>query len=82
MKMNTNTAFRVMYTMLSFLLLSTSLHAQEKLNTDTVKAGLYDMGKMWTFDNPPIEYFKKTYDFAPDEKWFEETRLSALRFAN
>ena len=26
---------------------------------DTVKAGQVDTGKMWTFDNPPIDYFKK-----------------------
>lgn len=46
-------------------------------------SGIYDdMGKMWTFDYPPIDYFKKTYNFSPDEKWFEEARLSALRFAN
>ena len=57
-------------------------HAQVKNSLDTVQAGMFDMGKMWTFDYPPIDYFKKTYNFSPDEKWFEETRLSALRFAN
>ncbi|WP_234735914.1 S46 family peptidase [Tellurirhabdus bombi] len=51
-------------------------------NADTVKAGPFDMGKMWTFDNPPKDYFQKTYGFAPDDKWFEETRLAALRFAS
>lgn len=56
--------------------------AQEKVNYDTVKAGIYDMGKMWTFDYPPMDYFSSTYQFTPDEKWFEEVRLSALRFAN
>ncbi|MGE5419920.1 MAG: S46 family peptidase [Chloroflexota bacterium] len=47
-----------------------------------VEAGLYDMGKMWTFDYPPVEYFKATYNFNPDQKWFEEARLSSLRFAD
>lgn len=52
------------------------------INADTVKAGPYDMGKMWTFDNPPKDYFKQTYKFAPDDKWFEEVRLASLRFAD
>ena len=28
---------------------------------DTVRAGEFDFGKMWTFDFPPIEYFNATY---------------------
>jgi hypothetical protein len=51
-------------------------------NPDTVKAGPYDMGKMWTFDNPPKDYFRQTYNFTPDDKWFEEVRLASLRFAD
>ena len=46
---------------------------------DTVRAGQFDQGKMWTFENPPIEYFDETYDFDPDEAWFEHARLGALR---
>lgn len=76
------TAFQFALILLLIFHLSISVKAQEKFNSDTVKAGLYDMGKMWTFDYPPVEYLKTTYGFAPDEKWFEETRLSALRFAN
>jgi hypothetical protein len=49
------------------------------VNVDTVKAGLFDTGRMWTFDYPPIDYFKKTYNFRPDKAWFEKARLSALR---
>ncbi len=50
-----------------------------QLNLDTVKAGQFDTGRMWTFDYPPIDYFKKAYNFAPDKAWFEKARLSALR---
>lgn len=60
--------------------LLTTTHAQD-IKLDTVKAGTFDMGKMWTFDTPPVEYFQKTYNFTPDAKWFEKARLSALRFA-
>ncbi len=52
------------------------------IRPDTVKAGPYDMGKMWTFDSPPKDYFKQTYNFTPDDKWFEEVRLASLRFAD
>jgi hypothetical protein len=34
---------------------------------------------MWTFDAPPIEYWRKTYGFAPDQKWLDHVRLSAIR---
>ena len=47
---------------------------------DTVKAGRFDMGKMWTFDNPPLDYFEEAYDFRPTKEWLENVRMSALRF--
>lgn len=61
-------------------LLSVVLPAQSI--SDTTKGGPLDLGKMWTFDNPPTDYFKKTYNFSADEKWFDEARLAALRFAD
>jgi hypothetical protein len=64
------------------LALATTAAAQTTFRADTVQAGPYDMGKMWTFDTPPADYFKRTYGFTPDEKWFEEVRLASLRFAD
>ena len=52
------------------------------LNLDTVKAGKFDTGRMWTFDYPPVKYFEKEYNFRPTEDWFNNVRMSALRFAN
>ncbi len=52
------------------------------LNLDTVKAGKFDTGKMWTFDYPPLDYFQKEYHFRPSEEWLNNVRMSALRFAN
>ena len=52
------------------------------MNLDTVKAGQFDNGKMWTFEYPPMDYFNQAYNFKPDETWFEHVRMSALRFAN
>ncbi len=52
------------------------------LNLDTVKAGKYDTGKMWTFDYPPVKYFQSEYNFNPSQEWLDNARLGALRFAN
>lgn len=46
---------------------------------DTIRAGRFDAGKMWTFEYAPREYFSQTYKFAADERWFERARLAALR---
>ena len=46
---------------------------------DTVRAGRFDNGKMWTFDYPPTEYLAETYGFRADEAWYERARLGALR---
>ena len=51
------------------------------LNLDTVKAGKFDTGRMWTFEYPPVKYLEETYNFKPSEKWLKDVRLSALRFA-
>ena len=52
------------------------------LMLDTVKAGKYDTGTMWTFDYPPLDYFKKEYNFQPTKEWLNNVRMSALRFAD
>ena len=56
--------------------------AYNYIDFDTVHAGQYDTGKMWTFDFPPVDYFRKTYGFTPGKEWFEKARLSALRLPN
>ncbi len=37
---------------------------------------------MWTFDAAPIDYWRKTYGFAPDQRWLDHVRLSAIRLPN
>ena len=51
-------------------------------NADTIRANPLDLGKMWTFDNPPADYFQKTYGFRPDQAWFDAVQLASLRFAD
>ena len=52
------------------------------INTDTVKAQRFDMGKMWTFENPPINYFEETYGFKPTQGWLDTLQMAALKFGN
>lgn len=58
---------------------STPFPSDAQQATDTVRAGRFDNGKMWTFDDPPIEYLRETYGFTPDSAWFAKARLGALR---
>jgi hypothetical protein len=49
------------------------------VDLDTIQAGPFDQGKMWTFEFPPVDYLESAYGFRPDEAWFEKARLGALR---
>ncbi|MSR36117.1 MAG: S46 family peptidase [Gemmatimonadetes bacterium] len=61
---------------------ATPIAAPNGVNLDTVKAGRFDFGKMWTFEFPPMDYFREAYGFTPDQAWFDHARLSALRLPN
>ncbi len=69
---------------LLFLVLTTNLLFSQSIffNPDTVKATKFDMGKMWTFEDAPIEYFDSVYQFKPNEDWLQKVRLSALKFGS
>ncbi|MBN1447976.1 MAG: S46 family peptidase [Bacteroidetes bacterium] len=71
-----NSIFRS-FARISFILLVTASFLRAQQSGDFI----LENGTMWTFDNPPVEYFTETYGFTPDEAWFEDVRLSALRFA-
>ncbi|MBT8380583.1 MAG: S46 family peptidase [Ignavibacteria bacterium] len=73
------------FTVLSLVILVCffNLNAQNKVygvDLDTVTAQKFDMGKMWTFENPPLDYFEQTYNFKPSEEWLEKVQKSALKF--
>ena len=42
--------------------------------------GNMEMGKMWTFENPPLGYLKEEYGFEPSAEWLDALRLASLRF--
>src|SRR5262245_50504583 len=59
------------------LLLVPSAFAQTKA---TAPAGFVkEFGTMWTFDAPPLAYWKAQYGFEADPAWLEHVRLSAVR---
>ncbi|NNE14231.1 MAG: S46 family peptidase, partial [Saprospiraceae bacterium] len=59
-----------------FLFQSSDFIAQEK------EASPFDFGRMWTFENPPIDWFKEAYGIDADQAWFDDVRKSSLRFAS
>ncbi len=59
-----------------------AIQTVSKVNYDTVKAGKFDTGRMWTFEDAPVEYFKDTYGFDASEDWLTKARLSSLKFAS
>jgi peptidase S46-like protein len=47
---------------------------------DTAPAGwVKEFGTMWTFDAPPLAYWRARYNFAPDQRWLDHVRLAAIR---
>ena len=38
-----------------------------------------ELGRMWTFENPPLAYLEKEYGFKPDQKWLNSLRMASLR---
>ncbi|MEE9394263.1 MAG: S46 family peptidase [Planctomycetota bacterium] len=39
-----------------------------------------ELGKMWTFENVPKDYFKQTHGFDLTQSWLDKVRLASLRF--
>ena len=72
-----------LYTLVFLIILFTPFSFSQQyygIDLDTVKAQKFDMGKMWTFEHPPLDYFEKEYNFRPSDEWLEKVRKSALRF--
>lgn len=93
MKYNTNSSKLIIILMVIFAIAGCSSTSDIQKNTqsiqsnyswvnlDTIKAGKFDTGTMWTFDFPPKDHFSQTYNFTPTDEWFNHVRLAALKFA-
>ncbi|HEX7020024.1 MAG TPA: S46 family peptidase [Gemmatimonadaceae bacterium] len=58
----------------------TTAKTQPAAQTPAGPAGwVKEFGTMWTFDAPPLDYWKARYNFTPDQAWLDHVRLSALR---
>jgi hypothetical protein len=75
-----NIRFFINLLVLSLLLVNSLTKAQNYF-FDTTSVGKYDMGKSWTFDEFPKQYFKDRYGFNPTDEWIEKVRLSAIKFS-
>ena len=72
------------YLLIQLLLFCSYLYGQssfyEPMNIDTVKWSIDDLGKMWTFDNVPVNTFETKYNFKPDQNWLNDVQKSAVQF--
>ena len=66
---------RILIGLISFLLTFPSIYGQE------TQPNLFDFGRMWTFEEPPTDWFKTAYGMDVDQAWFDDVRKSSLRFA-
>lgn len=37
------------------------------------------LGRMWTFEHPPLRYLERAHGFTPGPEWFDALRLASLR---
>ena len=49
------------------------------LTSTTLAQENHELGRMWTFENPPLAYLEKEYGFKPDQEWLDSLRLGSLR---
>ncbi|MFW6205619.1 MAG: S46 family peptidase [Gemmatimonadota bacterium] len=39
-----------------------------------------ELGRMWTFQEPPLDWWREAYDFEPTDEWLEQVQLASLRY--
>lgn len=77
-KMTFNFIKKAVVSIVAFFFLSTINFAQQTLSPNTNY--LTDFGKMWTFDDLPLDYLLDEYGFEPTDEWIEKLQKAALQF--
>ena len=49
---------------------------------DTVNVGEFPGGRLWLFDDPPLEYLRDRYGVEADTSWLNHIRLATIRLPN
>jgi hypothetical protein len=52
-----------------------SVRAAERAELDGM-----ELGRMWTFQDPPLEWWEEAYQFSPSPEWLEKVQTASLRF--
>ncbi|MFO7893408.1 MAG: S46 family peptidase [Longimicrobiales bacterium] len=47
---------------------------------DRVELTGMELGRMWTFQDPPMDWWQEAYDFEPSDEWLDHVRLASLRY--
>ncbi|MGI9075697.1 MAG: S46 family peptidase [Gemmatimonadaceae bacterium] len=71
-------AFALVLVTLVFAAVAAAAQVTAPTATSTPAPGK-EFGTMWTFDAPPIDYWKRTYNFNADQPWLDHVRLAAVR---
>lgn len=83
MKILWNKNFAVVLTAL-LIIGSSSVKAQnefyEPYNANKVESSFLELGKMWTFDDIPYDFWGAEHEFTPTKEWLDDVRMSALQF--